>query len=69
MWRYQGWSKGEGGIAKGILYRVADTKGGLRGKGIVKGILYRVADTKGSLRGVGVLLRVNCIVSRKPRVV
>ena len=31
--RYQGWSKGGGGTVKGILYRFADTKGGLRGRG------------------------------------
>ena len=40
-----------GGIVKGILYRVADTKGVLRGRVFVKGILYRVSDTKGVLRG------------------
>ena len=36
-----------------MLYRVADTKGGLRGRGIIKGLLYRVADTKGGLREEG----------------
>ena len=30
---YQGWSKGGGGIVKGILYRVAGANGGLRGGG------------------------------------
>ena len=35
------------------MYRVADTKGGLREGGIVKDILYCVADTKGGLRGRG----------------
>ena len=48
---------GVGGNVKGKLYRVAETKGGLRGMGFVKGILYRVADTKGGLRGEGNLLR------------
>ena len=43
--------RGVGDIVKGKLYRVAETKVGLRGKGIVKGILYRVADTKDGLRG------------------
>ena len=51
---YQGWSEGEGVIVKGILYRVADTKGGLRGRGTFKGILYRVADTKRGVRGRGI---------------
>ena len=50
---YQGWSKGRRGIFKGMLYRVADTEGGLRGRGIVRVTLYRVADTKGGLRGRG----------------
>ena len=39
------------------------------GGGIFKGILYRVADTNGVRWVVGVLLRVDCIVSRIPRVV
>ena len=39
------------------------------GGGIVKGRLYRVSDTKGGLGQEGVLLRVYCIVSRKPTVV
>ena len=35
------------------MYRVADTKGGLRRGAIVKDILYCVADTKGGLRAEG----------------
>ena len=35
------------------MYRVEDTKGGLRGGGFVKIILFCVADTMDGLRGGG----------------
>ena len=51
--RYQEWFEGEGGIVKGVSYRVADTKDVQRGGGIVKDKMYRVMDTTGVLGGGG----------------
>ena len=57
---YQGWSKGGGGIVKGILYRVAGANGGLRGGG------GKGANVKGIYVSCIVY---NRIVSHIPRVV
>ena len=54
------------------MYRVADTKGSLRGEGVLLRIccivprLPMVFDGGGG--GEGILLRIFCIVSRIPRV-
>ena len=40
---YQGWSKGGGGINKGLLYRVADNKADLRGEGVLLRVCFIVS--------------------------
>ena len=55
---YHGCSKGGGGSVKGMLYRVADTKGVLRGRGYCLGYFVSCHGYQGYSRVEGVLLRI-----------
>ena len=57
-----------GGFVNGILYCVADNKGGLRLRAYNCGKIESCRGYQGWSLGGGVLLRVYCIVSRIPMV-